>query len=303
MPQPSARDEAQPSRRASYDQLVFSGGGLRCFWHGGWLEVVGREIALAPQRVTGSSGGALSAAAWLAGRETRLFDRFARAVGQQDKNVTLSDLGDSDGRSPHQRIYDAIVEDVIDGDALARIADGPVFQISVSTTGDSAGATLRALAAGTIYQVEQIVAPTPRPRASALAGVEQRLIDARRAARDGTLPDLIRMAATIPPAFRPDDWDSPGTNGLEPLYDGGMVNKAPLPEPDEGRTLVLLTKRFRSLPDDDPKRIHYVQPSQTVLSGSKLDFTDPGLLREAWDQGQRDGAAWLKNHQPGGDPT
>ncbi|MEM7709198.1 MAG: patatin-like phospholipase family protein [Pseudomonadota bacterium] len=244
MPDPAPRDEAQPGRRGRYAQLVFSGGGLRCFWHGGWLEAVEAELTFAPDRVTGSSGGALTAAAWIASCGDRLFDRFDRALRDTDRNITLDDLDEGDGRSPHQRVYEAIVRDVIDTEAQARIADGPVFQISVSTTGETGAATLRALAAGTIYQIEQIAAPTPRPRLSAVAGMEQRLIDARRAARDGTLPDLIRMAATVPPAFRPDAWNE------EPIYDGGMVDKAPLPEPDDGPTLVLLTKRFHSLPDD-----------------------------------------------------
>ena len=73
-----------------------------------------------------------------------------------------------------------------------------------------------------------------------------------------------------------------------------MVDKAPLPEPDTGRTLVLLTKRFHTLPPDDGGRIIYIQPSADVLSGSKLDFTDPELLHEAWEQGRRDGQAWLE---------
>ena len=272
---------------AKYVQIVFSGGGLRCFWHGGWMAAVERELAFSPQRVTGVSGGALSASAWLADEEDWLFERFSRALARNDANLTADDLDGDHGRSPHQRVYDAIVRDVIDADAQARIARGPAFQISVSTTGSGRGAALRALAAGGIYQAEQAVAPTPRPRLSAAGGVEQRLIDARAAARDGTLPDLVRMAATVPPAFQPDEWDG------EPIYDGGMVDKAPLPDPDEGRTLALLTKRFRALPDGDGGRIDYVQPSEAVLSGSKLDFTDPGLLREAWDLGERDGAAWL----------
>jgi predicted acylesterase/phospholipase RssA len=261
MTEASKSDEARPGRSAAYAQIVFSGGGLRCFWHGGWMEAVERAASFAPERVTGVSGGALSASAWLADREEFLFERFSRAVRNTDWNVSLSDLDDEDGRSPHQRVYEAIVEDVIDAAAQARIAEGPGFQINVSTTGEGAGATLRALAAGTIYQIEQIVAPTPRPRLSATAGVEQRLIDARRAARDGVLPDLIRMAATVPPAFRPDHWDG------EPIYDGGMVDKAPLPAPDRGRTLVLLTKRFKTLPNDQD-HVDYVMPSLPVLDGS-----------------------------------
>lgn len=277
---------ATARRSLPYAQLVFSGGGLRCFWHGGWTEAVGRDFELAPERITGSSGGALSAAAWIAGREAVLFERFSEEVRRIEVNVSLSDLGPGHGRSAHQRAYDAIVADVIDAAAQAMIAEGPAFQISVSTPGAGRAATAKALTAGAIYQVEQMLAPTPRPRLSALAGVDQRLIDARQAARDGKLPDLIRMAATVPPAFRPDRWDG------ETIYDGGMVDKAPLPDPDRGRTLVLLTKRFHALPDDDDGRIDYVEPSNDVLSGSKLDFTDPDLLREAWTQGHADGARW-----------
>ncbi|WP_308917500.1 patatin-like phospholipase family protein [Jannaschia sp. LMIT008] len=273
-----------------FDQIVFSGGGLRCFWHGGWMSAVESAARFDPRRVTGVSGGALSAAAWLADREAWLFERFGRALHRNDANVTWDDADDDHGRTPHQRVYKAIVDDVIDGPAQDRIADGPAFQISVATPTDApAPDALQAGAAGLIYQAEQVVAPTPHPRLSAAAGMTRRLIDARRAARDGTLPDLIRMAATVPPAFRPDTWDD------EPIYDGGMVDKAPRPEPDRGRTLVLLTKRFRTLPDDEGGRIDYVQPSDDVLSGGKLDFTDPTLLREAWDQGRRDGEAWLED--------
>ena len=252
------------------------------------MEAVGAEYSFAPKRVTGSSGGALSAAAFLADREDELFERFARALRRTEHNFTLSDLDDDAGRSAHQRVYDAIVTDVIDDAAQARIADGPTFQINVSTPGVDVAPTLRALLAGAIYQAEQAVAPTPRPRLSAQVGMKQRLIDARDAARQRLLPDLIRMAATVPPAFEADHWND------EPIFDGGMVDKAPLPDPDRGPTLILLTKRFRTLPDSDDDRLTYVQPQDDVLSGSKLDFTDPGLLQEAWDQGQRDGRAWLK---------
>lgn len=274
------------STELSYDQLVFSGGGLRCFWHGGFMEVVEADRRLRPKRVTGSSGGALSAAVWIAGREIALRDRFEKALTTEEANFSFDDADDDAGRSAHQRVYASIVEDVLDDSAIARIADGPAFQISLSTPGNCDAPTLRALVGGTIYQVEQFLAPTPRPRLASLTGMEQRLIDGRQAARDGTLHDLVRMAATVPPAFRPDDW-----NG-EPVYDGGMVDKAPMPDPDEGRTLVLLTKRFKVLPDDDAGRIVFVQPSDDVLPGRKLDFTDPTLPQSAWDQGRDDGRHW-----------
>ncbi|WP_299814539.1 patatin-like phospholipase family protein [uncultured Jannaschia sp.] len=269
-----------------FEQVVFSGGGLRCFWHGGWMAAVKESFTLKPARVTGSSGGALSAAVWLADREKALLERFTRALHGQAANVALDDLDDDHGLTPHQRIYESIVSDVIDRDARDRIADGPAFQISVSTPGGAAAPVLRALASGAIYEVEQMFAPIPRPRLSAITGMEKRLIDANRAARDGTLVDLIRMAATVPPAFRPDEWEG------ESVFDGGMVDKAPLPHPDRGPTLVLLTKRFHALPNDEDGRITYVEPTEDVLPGAKLDFTDPDLPARAWTQGREDGLAW-----------
>ncbi|WP_371157439.1 patatin-like phospholipase family protein [Jannaschia sp. 2305UL9-9] len=271
---------------APYAQLVFSGGGLRCFWHGGFMAAASDAFRFKPERVTGSSGGALSAAAWIAGVEQALYDRFSQELAHQDDNLALDDMDGEHGRSPHQRIYDAILRDVLTDAVCADIADGPAFQISVSTPGASAVPTARALAGGTIYQLEQLVSPTPRPRLSAVTGMEQRLIDARQAARDGSLRDLVRMAATVPPAFRPDTWDG------EAIYDGGMVDKAPLPVPDKGATLILLTKRFHRLPDDDDGRCTYVQPEKDILPGAKLDFTDPDLLKTAWDQGRSDGQLW-----------
>ena len=40
------------------EQLVFFGGGIRCFWHGGFLSGLGDKAELAPKRVGGASGGA-----------------------------------------------------------------------------------------------------------------------------------------------------------------------------------------------------------------------------------------------------
>lgn len=60
----------------------------------------------------------------------------------------------------------------------------------------------------------------------------------------------------------------------------------------DGPTLVLLSKRFVGLPDDDGGRITYAQPSKDLLPGRKLDFTDPDLLTKARDQGRDDGRRW-----------
>lgn len=68
------------------EQLVFSGGGIRCFWHGGFLSGLGDKAKLAPQRVSGASGGALSAVAWIGGREQDLKMLMTEAFRLNDAN-------------------------------------------------------------------------------------------------------------------------------------------------------------------------------------------------------------------------
>ena len=51
----------------------------------------------------------------------------------------------------------------------------------------------------------------------------QQLVDARKAARDGLIVDLICNAAVIPPVFNLQGW-----NGRK-VIDGGMTSKAPMP--------------------------------------------------------------------------
>ncbi|MEE4211574.1 MAG: patatin-like phospholipase family protein, partial [Parvularcula sp.] len=56
----------EPSRM-QFDQLVLSGGGTRCFWQAGFLNHVRDEMQLAPKRLCCVSGGAMTAAGFVAG--------------------------------------------------------------------------------------------------------------------------------------------------------------------------------------------------------------------------------------------
>ncbi|GAA3970610.1 patatin-like phospholipase family protein [Allohahella marinimesophila] len=189
-----------------FEQLVFSGGGIRCFWHGGFLAAAGDALALKPERISTVSGGALSAAAWIANRERALLDAMVNAFANNDLRWTHS------------------------------------------------------------------------------IGLEGKRVDMRQAARDGKLIDLICAAATIPPVFDVPEW-----NGLRVL-DGGIFDKAPLPKPDIGNTLLLLTSRYRNLPRID--RRTYIQPSEEVAA-DKIDFSDKLKVEDTWAQGERDGKAWV----------
>ena len=58
-----------------------------------------------------------------------------------------------------------------------------------------------------------------------------------------------------------------------------------MPEPDEGRTLVPMTRRFENLPGSG--RRECVQVSDETPA-DKLDFTSREKIEETWAMGRRD---------------
>ncbi len=269
-----------------FDQLVFSGGGTRCLWQGGFIDVLRNEIPLEPARISGLSGGAFSACGFVTHRGRMVRDRMIEEFGKQDWNVSLHDpMNGEHGHTPHQRMYRTVVEAML-GDREARdlIGEGPSLQILIARPPSHAWAKLTGAAMTLVYEADTLIRSNPHLTWPEAAGMVGELIDGNRAAREGRIVDLVCAAATIPPAFEPPIWDG------KPAVDAGMINQAPMPDPDEGRSLILLTKRFKDIPDH-PDRV-YVTPSEAVVA-DKIDFTDPDKLRETWKQGEEDARAFL----------
>ena len=271
----------------AFRQLVFSGGGTRCFWHGGFLSVVGPAIHLRPERIAAVSGGALSSCAFIAGREEKLFEVMGTALAERGSNVSDWDELGEQGLTPHQEMYREIVSTVMDDEAIARVADGPSFQVLLAHPPLDAVPKLSTVPMMLAYEADLAIRSTPHVVAANTLGANEVVVDARRAARDGRLVDLVCNAAVIPPVFNVQQWDG------RPVIDGGMTSKAPMPDPDEGRTFVLCTRRFRNVPDD-PDRL-YVQPSESVPA-DKIDFTSRAKIEATWKAGIADGHAFLADH-------
>ncbi|PWE27209.1 phospholipase [Pararhodobacter marinus] len=272
------------------DQLVFSGGGLRCFWQGGFLTRLVRDRPMHPRRVTGVSGGALAGAAWLSGNAQRLLDVMCDAFEQRDSNLDLFNA-DAEGITPHQRLYSQVVAEVLDDAAQARVAEGPRFQILIAHPPETGLPTLTGTALAAAYEAELHLVNAPHFGWAEKMGLSARLIDANEAARNGRLPDLVSAAAVIPPVFEPPLWDGAR------VVDGGMADQAPMPDPDEGPTLILLTRRYKRLPDA-PDRVYLCPSDETPAD--KIDFTDPGKLRRTWKLGESDAERMLAKGEKSG---
>jgi predicted acylesterase/phospholipase RssA len=260
-------------------QIVFSGGGLRCFWQGGFMTELCQHRKFSPERVTGVSGGALAAASFLSGREKRLLEEMCAAFEEQDRNVDLF-AEDDTGLTPHQQLYSAVVRRVLDEDASRQVADGPAFQVLIAHPPEEGlPPRLSGTAMTAAYEAELHVENSPHFNWAEKVGLDAERVDANAAAREGRLAELVEAAATIPPIFQPPEW-----NGRA-VTDGGMADQAPMPEPDHGETLILLTRRYDRIPDH-PTRT-YLSPSDETPA-DKIDFTNPQKLRDTWAQGERD---------------
>jgi len=275
------------ARQTPFEQLVFSGGGLRCFWQGGFIDVVRDEIGLEPVRIASVSGGALSAAGFICRRGRLVFDVMTDRFEKADSNVAWNTF-DEDGVTPHQRIYREVVDEVIDEEARAQIAEGPSWQVLLGHPPSDGLPKASGVAAVAAYEAELHTRGSPHPETPERLGVTSSLVDGREAARAGRLTDLICAAAVIPPVFEPPSWDG------RPVIDGGMADQAPMPEPNAGATLVLLTRRYDSLPDVAGRT--YLWPRDETPA-DKIDFTDPDKLRGTWDCGVDDGRRYLKDRK------
>ena len=275
----------------SYPQLVFSGGGTRCFWHGGFMEVARDRLAPSPERIVCVSGGVLSAASFVAHRGRRLLDVMAEAFEAQDANIDWHDLVEGTGLTPHQSLYRDIVGEVL-GDAEARdaVAGGPSLEVVLAHPpgGSSHVARVTGALATIAYEAELHILSRPDLEWAEAAGLGTSRVDARAAAREGRLVDLVCAAAVIPPIFDPVTWDG------RPVVDAGMAGHAPHPEPHIGATLVLATRTYRNWPEDGRT---YVGPSEAVPA-DKIDFTDPGKIRRTWDAGEEDARRFLAEIDP-----
>lgn len=151
-----------------------------------------------------------------------------------------------------------------------------------------------ALAAFAVYGLEKHVTGALHPHWTRKMGF-QPLVQGNQHAID--IDDLIAMilaASCVPPVLPGERYQG------QRVLDGGIIDNVPahLADGREGRTLVLLSKRYgRPLP---PPAIRvYAQPSEPIRI-DKFDYANPGGLQETYDLGLGDGQRFARETLGGG---
>ena len=277
-----------------YDNVVFAGGGNRCVWQAGFYRTVSDAFGFAPARVAAASAGAAVAAVLFAGCFDAALAHFKRATAINPRNVHWSNLFNGAPLFPHAAMYRRALLAVIDDRALATLHAGPELRVPITRAPRWLGARAGFAVAGLAEVVEHLVGPPVHPRLAPRLGFRADYRTVRECRTPEALADLV-LASSCTPPFTP-----LFLHGGKPALDGGIADNVPVDALGDasGRTLVLLTRRYRELPVHR-SRI-YAQPSIAVPVSS-WDYTNPAGLQAAYDLGRRDGERFVRRSSA--DPT
>jgi predicted acylesterase/phospholipase RssA len=274
-----------------FDQVVFAGGGNRCWWQAGFWDVVQPELNLRPRVITGISAGAATACMLYTNHAHWVMDYYAHALRDNKKNAYWGNVLRGQSVFPHYRIYRQALLDIF-SDQFPSLQSAPEIRIGVSHLPRWLGARSVVVAGLIAYNIEKYVRKTLHPTLGQALGFHPEFVTAQECATVEDLADLILQSSSTPP-FTP----VLRRNG-RPVLDGGMVDNVPVGalDPSAGMVLVMVTRLYPRpqmfvVPHGDQQRV-YVQPSRKVPISS-WDYTSPSQMQHAYDLGRADGEQFL----------
>jgi hypothetical protein len=271
-----------------FDAIAFAGGGNRCYWQGAFYEAAAHRLGLAPRLVVGASAGAFAACYSLLGIGHRVRELVIGGCGTHLKNFDLAAWRRGEPLCPVGPMYQSLLADVIDEAALARLNALTDLRLAISRLprwlSPAAGAALGIAA----YQVEKKLLHPVHPTFGRKLGYRSEFVRVRDLNEVAPFHHALIASGGVPP-FMPVT-----LVGGRPAFDGGLVDNVPVEplaevEAAGGRTLVLLTRVYRTIPAVAGRS--YAQPSQKVTVG-QFDITNPQGIRAAYELGLRDGEAF-----------
>ena len=270
---------------AGFEAVAFAGGGNRCYWQGGFWNAAAPALGLAPRLVVGVSGGAWAATYSLLGLGDRVRDMVFEGCSKGVRNLVWAGLRPT---FPVAGMYRELIETVIDHEAFMRLKRGPELLVAIARSPRLLPLPFAVGLGLLTYQIEKKLHGPVHPRGGRALGFSSDYVAVSRLEDRSDLTAALMASASVPP-FMP-----VGRIGGVAALDGGLVDNVPVEplaavEARGGRTLVLLTRRYRALPGI-PHRT-YVQPTHPIPIG-QFDITKPEAIREAYAMGMADGAAF-----------
>jgi hypothetical protein len=268
-----------------YDAIAFAGGGNRCYWQGGFYEAVASSIHLKPSLMTAVSAGSFALSYSLLELGPKVRNLVIAACGPHLRNVDIKGWLAGGALYPVGPMYLDLLRNVLGDPELAKLQASGSIQIAVARLPRRLPPLLGVALGIGAYQVEKKLFHPVHPTLGHKLGIQQEFIAVRDLKTASELHDLIIASGGVPPFM-------PVTKiGDEPAFDGGLVDNVPVKPLEEierqgGRTLVLLTRRYKTLPQVSGRT--YVQPS-VVVPVKQFDIKNGEGIRQAYELGLKDG--------------
>ena len=282
-----------PPQREPFSELVFGGGGARCFWEAGVAQLLHERGAINIERASAVSGGAVVAASLLGRCLDTLLDNMRKQFARLDHNVRWKAIGSNKALLPHCTAYHQAISDTFGKEAMRQIAEGPELLVSLTRPPARWPHKLAVAVASSVHESERLIRQTPHGRWCRQLGFRQEVVRANDLETGDQLASLLIASGCVPPFIPLQTWDD------RPSLDGSLLDNAPAAvleekrQGDAGRPiLILVTRRYGRLPERGNRT--YLSPSRD-LPAHKLDFTDADSVDRAYRLGREDAETFLSD--------
>ncbi|MBP7738128.1 MAG: patatin-like phospholipase family protein [Spirochaetes bacterium] len=282
-------DKSRNAKQSSFDAVVFAGGGTRCLWQVGFLEIAAPELNIKPTVVAGVSAGAAMACMVYAGKATECLEYFKEITGNNEKNFYPRNLFTGKPSFPHYDMYRDTVLRFMDEQALKKLKNDHDIKILLARPPKWLGPRSATFVGFMTYSIEKKIVFPVHSSWSMKLGFIPEVVSVSECKTPDDLADLILQSSCTPP-FVPIMFRNGGT-----VLDGGLVDNVPIMalRDFQGEALLMLTRQYA------PEKIinipgrTYVQPSEPIPI-TKWDYTSPEGLQTTYDLGRRDGEVFIK---------
>jgi predicted acylesterase/phospholipase RssA len=275
-----------------FEQVVFAGGGHRCWWQAGFWDVVSPEVGLRPSVIAGVSAGAAMACLLYGNNSRDALDYYHERLKPGARNAYWSNLTRR-GKPvfPHAEIYRQALKVLLGGDHYVQLmAKAPEIRISFARIPSWLGPRTAVLTGMAAYNFEKHTRRPLHPSYGRKLGFKSEVVRIQDCKNEDDLISLI-MASSCTPPFTPIEY-----RDGRPTMDGGMVDNVPVDAVHAERSTLVLTSRCykQHAPVFMRHGRVYVQPSVKPASSS-WDYTRPDHYEDTYKLGRMDGHQFLMN--------
>jgi predicted acylesterase/phospholipase RssA len=273
-----------------FDNIVFAGGGNRCFWQAGFWQTIEPHLEQPPKHIASVSAGSAISCALFSGCFDSVFENTLRVMKSNPKNRYWKNLFSHEPVHPHNRLYRHIIESSIDRHGLEKLHNGPINHILVAHIPGWLGPKSATLVGIAAYQLEKKLFQPVHPTFGKKLGFKSEFIKVQGCQSIAELTDLILSSSCTPP-FTPLMYQAG-----KAVLDGGMIDNVPVHgvEHFPGKTLVLCSRPYKHFPEVSGRI--YTAPSSPVAVES-WDYTNPQGIVDCFNQGKADALTFLNTHK------